>query len=127
MAKKAVQIISFAMKAFVIMPKSIKDQIPVLQALEAAHASGDYSELLKSAKIEGVKAELVRRQFDEAELKALTEPKLTEGESDQGTVAGEVTGDQDGGEAEATEASTPIPVGAEDEQPPVSTRKRARA
>jgi len=58
--------ISIIIKAWLPVTGSFKEQIASLQMVEAAHASGDYAELLKSASVEDIKTEQKTRRVEDA-------------------------------------------------------------
>jgi hypothetical protein len=78
--------IEITIKAFLRTGKTLDEQYAALTLVKDAHASGDYSEVLKSSKIE-VKAEQKTRRFED-------EPKTIEADKgDEGTQADDKTDD----------------------------------
>jgi len=83
---------------------SIAEQIAALRLVESAHETGDYAELLKAAKIEGVKADQKTRRIPD------------------GTPAGEPAGDllnQANGGEQTQEPETPEPEVPAEQEPDV--------
>lgn len=64
---KNTSVIDITIKAFLPTGKTIDDQVKALTAVKEAHESGDYTELLKMATIENVKAKQVTRRIDDDE------------------------------------------------------------
>lgn len=66
--------IAIVIKAFLPTGKSLDDQFAALTIVKAAHESGDYTEVLKAAQIDEVKAEQKTRRVD-SPPKASPEPE----------------------------------------------------
>lgn len=58
-------IIAISLKAHVPIGGDIEGQAKILNVVAKAHESGDYSEVLKIATIDTVKAEMKRRRFED--------------------------------------------------------------
>ncbi len=58
-------VIAITIKAFLPVGKTIDEQFKALSLVKTAHESGDYSEVLKAATIEGVKSENKTRRIEE--------------------------------------------------------------
>ena len=95
--------IFIVLKAWLPVEGSISEQITKLQMVEAAHASGDYADLLKAAKVEDIKTEQkTRRVEDQPQTAGQQAPETeTEGETAEGETGAE-------GESGA-EADDPVP------------------
>ena len=71
--------IAITIKAFLPTGSTIDEQYNALTIVKDAHASGDYTALLKAAKVEEVKTEQkTRRVEDEPATTATSEPELVE-------------------------------------------------
>lgn len=57
--------IAISIKAFLPTGKTIDEQFSALSLVRAAHESGDYTEVLKAAQIDSVKAEQKSRIVEE--------------------------------------------------------------
>lgn len=61
-----VQGIAITIKAFLPTGKTLDEQFEALSLVKTAHASGDYADLLKAAKIDEVKTEQRVRRIEDA-------------------------------------------------------------
>lgn len=84
--------IAITIKAFLVTGKSLDEQLKSLTMVHDAHASGDYTELLKISTIDEVKTEQKTRRVDEpAPMATVTateagggnSPTMTETEAEQ--------------------------------------------
>lgn len=73
--------IQITIKAWLPTGKSLDEQYEALTIVKTAHASSDYAELLKAAKIEGVQTEQKTRRFEDVPQGEKQEPA---GEQPQG-------------------------------------------
>lgn len=87
--------IAIVIKAFLPTGSTIDEQFEALSIVKNAHASGDYTALLKAAKVEEVKTEQKTRRVDD-------EPQ-TAGEQQPGEQTGETAGEETSQETPANE------------------------
>lgn len=89
-----VQGVAIVIKAFLPTGKTLDEQFEALSKVKAAHASGDYGELLKAAKIDVVLTEQKTRRIEDepqAEPETKDDPDFAEidGADDQGELSAE--------------------------------------
>lgn len=76
--------IAITIKAFLPTGKTLDEQFAALSTVKTAHETGDYSDVLKAARIEEVKAEQKTRRVEEQ----------PEGQSQEGDQSQQQSGDQ---------------------------------
>lgn len=120
------QVINIVIKAYLPTGKTLDEQYEALTKVKEAHASGDYSELLKVATIEEVKTEQKTRRFEDAP------------QSGQNSPQGEPQGEASTGNEQAPEAdpepqpdkddwSKPLTDDEKQQEQTATTRRRTRA
>ncbi len=113
--------IAIVIKAFLPTGKTLDEQFEALSKVKNAHETGDYSALLKAAKIDEVKTEQKTRRIDDAPQQAdpATDPDFDE-------IAGQDQPDETTAEPQAND-DWAKPMDEEEKELAATTSRRRRA